>query len=471
MPSESVRRRKLTGAENERPMPRRKASKQQNDLQFSFICLLLCVIILIFFLGMYTDSFHPIIDGIAVQLGYQEKQYAVILDAGSTGSRVLAYEFHRGYLDGRLVLDNELFKQLKPGLSAFADKPNEGAQQIEKLLQEAKNVIPNAYWGKTPVVLKATAGLRLLDPTKADGLLKAVRGVFRKSGFLIEENAVEIMEGVDEGIFSWFTVNFLLGRLNGKNTVAALDLGGGSTQVTFAPKDLTQNIYDGFIHEVPTTGDHVKVFTHSYLGLGLHAVRHAVFTNGLPENQTAIDSECVNPIVKTKLFRYSNREFLISGRDNKKSTAENPEVDFEACVDNVRSKVVPLVRPKPVTLKQHQIAAFSYYFERAIESGLVDPTLGGEIKVGDFYTKAREVCAIPNTDQPFMCLDLTFIAILLQDGYGLKPQAQIKVKIAQNNLRKKFSYSLFCPFSYIKESTTTKSRGHSVVPTISYQSG
>lgn len=46
------------------------------------------------------------------------------------------------------------------------------------------------------------------------------------------------MEGTDEGIFSWFTVNFLLERFNTHNpgnTVAALDLGGGSTQVTFSP--------------------------------------------------------------------------------------------------------------------------------------------------------------------------------------------------------------------------------------------
>lgn len=34
---------------------------------------------------------------------------------------VLAFEFHLGYLDGRLVLESELFKQLKPGLSSFVD--------------------------------------------------------------------------------------------------------------------------------------------------------------------------------------------------------------------------------------------------------------------------------------------------------------------------------------------------------------
>lgn len=50
------------------------------------------------------------------------------------------------------------------------------------------------------------------------------------------------MEGTDEGIFSWFTVNFLLDQFsthNPGNTVAALDLGGGSTQVTYSP-DATQ---------------------------------------------------------------------------------------------------------------------------------------------------------------------------------------------------------------------------------------
>lgn len=41
---------------------------------------------------------HPVIDQIATKLGYQNKQFAVIIDAGSTGSRVLAYEFHKGYL-------------------------------------------------------------------------------------------------------------------------------------------------------------------------------------------------------------------------------------------------------------------------------------------------------------------------------------------------------------------------------------
>lgn len=98
------------------------------------------------------------------------------------------------------------------------------------LLDEARKFIPKRHWANTPLVLRATAGLRLLDQVKAENLLNSVRDMFKQSGFLVNKDSVEILDGSDEGIFSWFTVNYLMSRLN-KNTFAALDLGGGSTQV------------------------------------------------------------------------------------------------------------------------------------------------------------------------------------------------------------------------------------------------
>lgn len=124
--------------------------------------------------ALYTDSFHPLMDRIAVKFGYKQPQYAVIIDAGSTGSRVIAYEFHKGYLDGRLILDNELFIESKPGLSSFHDEPKNGAKTIEALLQKARVFVPQRFWATTPLVLKATAGLRLLLPIQAENLLFVV---------------------------------------------------------------------------------------------------------------------------------------------------------------------------------------------------------------------------------------------------------------------------------------------------------
>lgn len=375
--------------------------------------------------SVYTDSLHPLVDTIASHLGYSEKQYGAILDAGSTGSRVLAFEFHKGYLDGRLVLDKELFRELKPGLSSLT--PAKGAEQIQQLIDEAKQFIPQEYWANTPLALKATAGLRLLGASQSEDILNEIRELFTKSGFSVNEHSVEIMDGTDEGIFSWFTVNYLSGRLTSKNTVAALDLGGGSTQVTYELNEL-QPSYKDFIHAVPIFGSEMNVFTNSYLHLGLMALRHSVITHRGAANQTSFENECVNPIIRDKSWTYSKTEYLVSGKENRKN-AENPEVDFELCVESVKRQVLPLVKPKPIKLNEHIINAFSYYYDRAIETGLVDPFKGGEIAVSEFTKKAREVCATPNTDQPFMCLDLVFISVLLQDGFGLKPTTNIKVRL------------------------------------------
>lgn len=95
--------------------------------------------------------------------------------------------------------------------------------------------------------------------------------------------------------------------------MAALDLGGGSTQVTFTPKNIQQapNLKD-FIHKVSVlNGGEINVFTNSYLGLGLQAVRHAVFSHGYTINQTEYESECVNPIVHKKIWKYANIEYAV----------------------------------------------------------------------------------------------------------------------------------------------------------------
>lgn len=313
---------------------------------------LLTLLVLLF--SVYTDSLHPLVDTIASHLGYSEKQYGAIIDAGSTGTRVLAFEFHKSYLNGRLVLDDELFKELKPGLSSLT--PEKGAEQISQLLEAAKQFIPQDHLANTPLALKATAGLRLLGASQSEDILNAIRERFSSSGFSTNEHSVEIMDGTDEGIFSWFTVNYLSGRLTSKNTVAALDLGGGSTQVTYELNEV-QPSYKDFIHAVPIFNSEMNVFTNSYLGLGLMALRHAVITYRGAANQTSFENECVNPFIKDKSFTYAKIEYLVSGKENKKN-AENPEVDYDLCVESVKRQVMPLLKPKPIKLNEHIINAF-----------------------------------------------------------------------------------------------------------------
>jgi hypothetical protein len=80
----------------------------------------------------------------------------------------------KNYVDGNLKLDDELFVQVKPGLSAFSGEPKKGASQMLALLEQAKTVVPPSERGHTPLAMKATAGLRLLPKNKADQLIEEV---------------------------------------------------------------------------------------------------------------------------------------------------------------------------------------------------------------------------------------------------------------------------------------------------------
>lgn len=55
--------------------------------------------------------------------------------------------------------------------------------------------------------------------------------------------------------------------------------------------------------------------------------------------------------------------------------------------------------------------------------------MGGIVQLSAFLKQAMETCDYPNTDQPFMCLDLTFIYVLLKDGFGLEPTTKLFVSI------------------------------------------
>lgn len=169
-------------------------------------------------------------------------EHAVVIDAGSTGSRVLAFTFKEDK-QNRMVLVDELWKQVKPGLSSFALEPFKAGESVLELVDAAKQRIPEKYWSFTPITLKATAGLRLLPKDQSEAIINEVTAVLQKSGFKPDPNhLIEVMNPMEEGLFAWFTVNYLLGAFEPSKQVwtsaVTLDLGGGSTQITFAPKKL-----------------------------------------------------------------------------------------------------------------------------------------------------------------------------------------------------------------------------------------
>ena len=334
------------------------------------------------------------------------RQHAVVLDAGSTGSRVLAFTFHSHPVTGQLVLEDELWHEVKPGLSSYAEEPARGAESIASLLALAKARIPPAAWPGTPATLMATAGLRLLPHLQSEALLEAVRATMAGSGF--EDRGTGIMGELEEGVYGWLTVNYLLGELERpEKSYVALDLGGGSTQITFAPREgeTLASSPANFLHQKTVSSKPVTLYSHSYLGLGLMAAREAVLRTTSPT------SPCVRQEVEFRGL----------------TVVPSPVAGYEVCMVLVQEFLDTQHIHQPKELPERKIAAFSYFHDRAVDAGLLGEGESGVVRVEQYLEAADKACSGGGGAgaSPFLCLDLTFIAGLLHHGYRLEAAAKL----------------------------------------------
>jgi len=340
------------------------------------------------------------------------KEHAVVIDAGSTGSRVLAFTFHRHPLSGGLVLEDELWQEKKPGLSSYASEPAQGAASISALLDLAKERIPEAAWSRTPVTLRATAGLRLLPQAQSEALISAVKNTLDTSGFV--NKGVDIMSELDEGVFGWLTVNYLLHALDQPaDSYVALDLGGGSTQITFAPRDQATLAASppSYLHTASVFGKEQKLYTHSYLGAGLMAAREGVFRLNDPSEATSLASSCIVGEDEVEYRKYKVK------REKKMGAS--------ACMDEVKQFLGSVGIDQSKELPTRKTVAFSYFYDRAVDAGLLKKGENGIVTVQQFLRAAEDACDKPDPASPFLCVDLTFISGLLHHGYQLPASAEL----------------------------------------------
>ncbi|NWI90597.1 ENTP6 diphosphohydrolase, partial [Pitta sordida] len=380
--------------------------------------------------------------------------YGIMFDAGSTGTRIHVFKFTQQPRETP-KLTHETFKALKPGLSAYADDVEKSGQGIKELLEVAKKEVPTGLWKFTPLVLKATAGLRLLPGEKAQKLLDKVKEIFQASPFFVRDNCVSIMNGTDEGISAWITINFLTGRLDDpqKRSVGMLDLGGGSTQITFLPRTEVTAIFfslqetlqtspDGHITSFQMFNHTYKLYSYSYLGLGLMSARLAILggVEGKPLKGKELISPCLPPGFKSE-WQHAEIVYKIKGQ-------KAGEPLYESCSNKVAKMLYKKVH-KAEEVKDLDFYTFSYYYDRAAEAGLIDTEKGGSLTVSDFEIAAKYVCKtmeINPGSSPFLCMDLTYITFLLQElGF---PKSQV-FKLARKIDNVETSWALGATFHYI----------------------
>lgn len=293
----------------------------------------------------------------------------------------------------------------------------------------------------TPVVLRATAGLRMIGEDASSAILKQVRALLGESGFLFEDEWASILAGNEEAVYSWMTVNYLLDR-EVRDTVGTLEMGGGSAQVAFVPRDGSEKAEGNCStsgEDVQYGGDKLHLYTFSHMDFGLQKAR-AIALDKFEEMEKLNGNPCVN--------KGSVVEMAVPFDDEGKKLKMEGKGNFAECRKLVEEIVIAPVMAQACTCDVctykgaaqpaaiGEYVAFAFYLERTVSLGLRSP-----MSVKDIREKGEEVCGmtveevrakyaqVPNGVPTELCFDLAFITLHLEEGHGITEESGAKLMV------------------------------------------
>ncbi|XP_038707418.1 probable apyrase 6 [Tripterygium wilfordii] len=241
---------KLTGSTN------LFSKTSKNNSKFRIIALIAAAI------ALFSCYYYPL----HVKISYHSKKYGIIIDGGSTGTRIHVFGYRME--KGKAVFDFDLgTMKVNPGLSAYAEDPDGAGASLKEIVEFGKGKVPGELWEETEIRLMATAGLRLLESTVQDRILESSRRVLRASGFKFRDDWATVITGSDEGMYAWVIANYAMGTLGGDplQTTGIIELGGASAQVTFVS---SEPIPSEFLRTVKFGNYAYNVYSHSLLHFG-----------------------------------------------------------------------------------------------------------------------------------------------------------------------------------------------------------
>ncbi|XP_056427153.1 ectonucleoside triphosphate diphosphohydrolase 4 isoform X2 [Hyla sarda] len=261
--------------------------------------------------------------------------YGIVVDCGSSGSRIFVYCWprHNGnphdLLDIKQMRDQNrktVVMKIKPEgcchhettckghifidwlqehdcISELATTPEKASDYISPLLNFAASHIPREKHKETPLYILCTAGLRILTESQQEAILEDLRtDIPVRYDFLFSDSHTEVISGKQEGVYAWIGINFVLGRFDHiddeddavvevnvpgsdkkdailrKRTAGILDMGGVSTQIAYeVPKseEMAKNLLAEFNLgcDAHETQHVYRVYVATFLGFGGNAAR------------------------------------------------------------------------------------------------------------------------------------------------------------------------------------------------------
>ncbi|XP_060712531.1 ectonucleoside triphosphate diphosphohydrolase 4 isoform X2 [Hemiscyllium ocellatum] len=366
--------------------------------------------------------------------------YGIVIDCGSSGSRLFVYCWPRHNGNPHDLLDIKQMRgrnrqpvvmKIKPGISELAATPEKSSDYLAPLLNFAADHIPHSKHRETPLYILCTAGMRVLPENQQNAILEDLRtDIPLNFDFLFADSHAEVISGKQEGVYAWIGINFVLGRFdhisNGgdsvvevkvpgtetqaavvrKRTTGVLDMGGVSTQIAYeVPKteELAKNLLAEFnlgcdAHHT----EHIyRVYVTTFLGFGgnaarkryeEHIVHKVTLTNRLLGQRTGLTEEI--PYLDPCLPADSKDEIHLGGR----TLYLRGLGDFDWCRQIIRpflnktnetSTSLSGVYQPPVDYLNSEFYGFSEFYY-CTEDVL---RMGGDYDVAKFTKAAKDYCA------------------------------------------------------------------------------
>ncbi|NXG17982.1 ENTP4 diphosphohydrolase, partial [Grallaria varia] len=306
--------------------PRLLSTPLRQLLLLGALSLLCCSLLLLrskYSRGARDRGFHRylarVTDTEATDTNNPNLNYGIVVDCGSSGSRIFVYCWprHNGnphdLLDIKQMRDKNrkpVVMKIKPGISEFASSPDKVSDYISPLLSFAAEHVPRAKHKETPLYILCTAGMRILPESQQKAILEdLLTDIPVQFDFLFSDSHAEVISGKQEGVYAWIGINFVLGRFEHtddeepmvevhipgtenqesifrKRTVGILDMGGVSTQIAYeVPKTVSfassqqEEVAKNLLAEFNLGCDahqteHVyRVYVATFLGFGGNAAR------------------------------------------------------------------------------------------------------------------------------------------------------------------------------------------------------
>ena len=334
----------------------------------------------------------------------EKTSYALVVDAASSGSRIRVYTWVTDVNNDPVLgwiseitppPETEANFETEPGLNSYAPSGIGAGESLAPLIDAAKTLVPANAWGRTPLYVLCTGGLRALPKPEQLNVLANTReylaGGDGNNPFLLMD--VDIISGENEALSGYSSINYDRSKTSSQPFMGVMDMGGATTQLTFQPEEILAN------SQFLLIGDKIaEKFSQSYPSFGQDLTQERYLNNvvmtGEVSGNNTYSAACFRSGYLEPFTTSVGETVLIQG-----------EGDGAACASAINELLhldyyCPLKpcgimgRYTPEVNNNIDYVGISGFYYNARTLGLVEGD-GGIVTHSQFYNASLDYCAEP----------------------------------------------------------------------------